>query len=276
MDSHNHRVPSGVYDNAVPDQFGPKDSPLLRVPMYTQQGEIRPEVRVHMTPAQLQHEITHMQDQISVLQHQLQGQQPSFPLSPQLPSSPQYPHMVPRGYSHFQNQQVPLSPQHPQINFAGSPSPNHNNHAPASLHRNVVQQQLQRQLLAPPQQFLTPQYHPNNHVNNNNNNNMTTNNNNDTSNFLYNNPPQFQLDQHQTQQQLHQLQQEHQQQLQKHAQQHGPLVGEQTVRQDAMMRYIMDALNEVIFFVSRFLFFSFFSSLSRSLFPILFMVLITF
>lgn len=230
----------GIYDNGqVPDQFESKDSPLLRVPMYTQQGERRDDVA--MSQEYMQRELSHMQDQITVMQHQLQNQnqnqQVQYPISPTLPGSPMYPHVVPREYTRLQNQQVPLSPQHPQINFGGS-----HGGSSSSLHRNVVN----RQFLAPPQ-FSHPRL----------------------------SPPRQQQPQQQSQQQLQQqqqqqqqpqqlqqqqqhLQQQHQLQLQQHFNQqqlahqqllhqqpHHTSFGEQVVRKDAMMSYLMDSLNVV-------------------------------
>eukprot|EP00026_Physarum_polycephalum_P010157 Phypoly_transcript_10309.p1 GENE.Phypoly_transcript_10309~~Phypoly_transcript_10309.p1 ORF type:complete len:343 (+),score=53.94 Phypoly_transcript_10309:109-1137(+) len=213
-------VPVGYDNGLVPDQFESKDSPLLRVPMYTQQGERFD----HLTPAQMQHELSHMQDQINAMQNQLQHQTPQqFPVSPQLPGSPMYPHVVPREYGRVQNQQVPLSPQHPQINLGGS---SHHSGG-SSLHRNVVNQQM-RQHLAPPQpsyrQQLQPQRHPQPQ------------------------PQQLQNVQNvqnvqnpQLQQHFNQQQQAHQQRL--HQQPEHATFGEQVVRKDAMMSYLMDSLN---------------------------------
>jgi hypothetical protein len=214
------RVPVGIYDNAqVPDQFELKDSPLLRVPMYTQQGE-RTEPR--LTPAQMQRELFQLQDQINVMQDQLQTQQqPQFPISPQLPGSPMYPHVVPREYGgRIQNQQVPLSPQHPQINFSGSQQG-----SSASLHRNiVVNQQLRQQFLAPPQPLHQQPQRQMQQVQQ---------------------QVQQQQNQHllQLQQRFNQQQQVHQQNL--HHQPHHTSFGEQVVRKDAMMSYLMDSLNVV-------------------------------
>jgi flagellar biosynthesis GTPase FlhF len=218
------RVPVGVYDNGeVPDQFEVKDSPLLRVPMYTQQGE---RTYGHATPAQIQRELSNMQDQINVMQEQLQHQTPQFPVSPQLPGSPMYPHVVPREYGHIQNQQVPLSPQHPQINFGSS------HQGASSLHRNIVTQQI-RQHLAPPQpsfqQHLQPQSQrhaqPQQPQNAHNAQNPQ-------------NPQNSQLQQH-----FNQQQQAHQQRL--HQQPEHVTFGEQVVRKDPMMSYLMDSLNVV-------------------------------